>query len=444
MKKTSRVPTGRLNRLTKLGGLAAKLTGSVIANTAGQIVKAQKPTLQTTVLTSNNAQSITSKLAQMRGAAMKVGQLMSLDAGEFLPAEWEPILAQLRQGSDAMPKEQLLFMLNTHWGENWMENFSYFSFEPIASASIGQVHKAVLKSGETLAIKVQYPGVAESIDSDVNNLGRLLKLAGFAPPELDLDELLKQAKEQLKREADYEQEIRFMQDYAKHVENDSRFLIPEPYLPLCNRFILSMSFIEGIPLDGIQNLGQQTVDSVCKALMELTLDELFITGLMQSDPNFANYYYQPETGKIVLLDFGACCKLSSSIQSSYKKMAECMKLQDREGMKDALLSLGLIRASMPKDVIDIILDGCLTASECLQRDMYNFKQQLLVKRLYAQTEGIMRNKNAVASPSFDSALVNRKISGMILLANKLSANLALRQTLDVYLSNESLIGVEVV
>ncbi|MEM0910793.1 MAG: AarF/ABC1/UbiB kinase family protein, partial [Pseudomonadota bacterium] len=279
--KTSEVPKGRLSRLGKLGGLAAKIAGNAIVTTAEQLAKAQKPTVNTTLFTQSNALTITEKLAQMRGAAMKVGQLLSMDAGEFLPAEWEPILAQLRQGGDAMPKEQLLLMLNEHWGSNWMQQFSYFSFEPIASASIGQVHKATLKSGKHLAVKVQFPGVAESIDSDIDNLGRLLKLSGVAPKELKLDSLLIEAKVQLKREADYRQEVSFMQAYAQHIEEDNRFIIPEPHLPLCNQYILAMSFIDGIPLDELVNQKQSTIDNVCFALMELTLNELFVSGLMQ-------------------------------------------------------------------------------------------------------------------------------------------------------------------
>lgn len=432
--KISEVPSGRISRLSKLGGLAARLAGSAIVNTAGQLAKAQRPTVSNTLLTQDNALTITEKLAQMRGAAMKVGQLMSMDAGEFLPAEWEPILAQLRQGADAMPKEQLLFMLNKHWGEDWMAQFRYFSFEPIASASIGQVHKATLKSGETLAIKVQYPGVAQSIDSDIDNLGRLLKLSGVAPKALQLDNLLAEAKKQLKREADYRQEVDFMQTYAQHIAGDNRFVLPEPYLPLCNEYILSMSYIEGIALNDLANSDKQTIDSVCLALMELTLNELFVTGLMQSDPNFANYFYQPETGKLVLLDFGACCQISAPIIAAYKDMAIAMQRQSRDDIYDAFLRLGLLRDSMPEDVKHMVVEATLTASECLQSDLYNFKQAALVSRLYAQTQGLMRNKDAVASPAFDSALVNRKLSGMILLANRLGASLPMKATLQRYLN----------
>ncbi len=433
--KISEVPSGRFSRLGKLGGLAARIAGSTIVNTAEQLAKAKKPTLNNTVLTQGNALTITEKLAQMRGAAMKVGQLMSMDAGEFLPAEWEPILAKLRQGADAMPKEQLLFMLNKHWGSDWMSHFSYFSFEPIASASIGQVHKATLTTGETLAIKVQYPGVADSIDSDIDNLGRFLKLSGVAPKELQLDKLLAEAKSQLKREADYRQEVAFMQTYSDYLKEDPRFVLPIPHLPLCNQYILAMSYVDGISLEKLVNNNQPVIDFVCHALMELTLNELFVTGLMQSDPNFANFFYQPETKKIVLLDFGACAEISPSIVSAYFDMALALQKQSRKDIYSAFLKLGLLRKSMPDSIKDMVVDATMTASECLQTKSYNFKEAELVSRLYEQTQGLMRNKDAVASPEFDSALVNRKISGMILLANRLGANLPMQETLQRYLKH---------
>ncbi|MGQ8366454.1 ABC1 kinase family protein [Glaciecola sp. 1036] len=433
MSKSSKVPSGRISRLGKLTGLAAKLAGSAISTGAGQLLKAQKPSLKSTVFTTNNALSISSKLAQMRGAAMKIGQMLSMDAGEFLPAEWEPILAQLRQGADAMPKSQLLNVLNKNWGPNWMDKFEYFSFEPVAAASIGQVHRARLKSGDDLAIKVQYPGVAQSIDSDINNVGRLIKLSGALPPEVNLDKILEQAKIQLKREADYRQEYQFLQRFAQLVKDDDNFIVPDVNTALSGEYILAMTYIQGEPLDKVENFDQQTIDHVCHCLMTLTLKELFAFGFMQSDPNFANYFYQADTQKIVLLDFGACCDIAFDTQTYYKKMAQAMQQQDQQMMKQAFFDLGLLHPNMPNDVIEMVLSATLMASECLQTETYNFKASALVSRLYAHTQGLIRNKKAIASPNFDTALVNRKISGMILLANRLGAKLEMRKALAPYL-----------
>jgi predicted unusual protein kinase regulating ubiquinone biosynthesis (AarF/ABC1/UbiB family) len=425
-KKYSKVPASRLSRAGHLGGLTASLVTKSLLKGAGQLLSAKKPTMQSTVFTSDNASSIASQLSKMRGAAMKVGQMLSMDAGEFLPPQWEPILASLRAGADAMPKAQLLESLKHSWGADWPEHFEYFSFDPIAAASIGQVHKARLKTGETLAVKVQYPGVAQSIDSDINNVGRLIKLSALLPNDFDIEHILQQAKQQLKNEANYLKEASFISAYREHLQNDASFVIPAVYKPLSSETILCMEYIDGEPLEALLSQPQEDRNEVMNTLFRLLLNELFEYSFMQSDPNFANYLYLPKTKQIALLDFGACQHISSHNQNQYKAMATAMMKSDIEGMKTALLELQLLHQNMPSEVTQAILDGCLIASECLHTKTYNFKQQALVKRLYGATQVLINNKRAVQTPEFDTALINRKISGMVLLANKMQSDLSLQ------------------
>ena len=158
------------------------------------------------VLTPGNVGRLADRLSHLRGAAMKLGQMISMDAGDLLPPELAAILAQLRSQAHRMPPEQLSRVLDSEWGPDWRRRFSRFNATPIAAASIGQVHRATLPDGRELAIKVQYPGVRESIDSDVDNVATLLRVSGVLPRELDLAPLLTEAKRQLHEEADYERE----------------------------------------------------------------------------------------------------------------------------------------------------------------------------------------------------------------------------------------------
>jgi predicted unusual protein kinase regulating ubiquinone biosynthesis (AarF/ABC1/UbiB family) len=425
-RKPSKVPETRFSRLSKLGSLAGSIASHAVSNTAGQLLKSQRPTLHTTVFTTKSASSLTQKLSEMRGAAMKVGQMLSMDAGEFLPPEWEPILASLRQSADSMPKSQLLATLNSQWGANWANHFKYFSFEPIAAASIGQVHKAQLKNGQWLAIKVQYPGVANSIDSDVSNIGRLIKISGILPTGFDIDAILAQAKTQLKREADYIQEAQYLEQFREHLTFSTRFVVPELTPELCNEKILCMSFIEGKPIETMLYSSEVDRSDVMTQLFSLMLSELFEYGFVQSDPNFANYLYLPETKRIALLDFGACRHIPPTIQQHYKTMATAMLEQNVEAIEHAMRGLKLIHNSMSKEVIAAILDACLMASECLQTDVYNFKQSALIQRLYEATKILMVHRKDIEPPDFDVALVNRKVSGMVLLANKMACDVPLR------------------
>jgi predicted unusual protein kinase regulating ubiquinone biosynthesis (AarF/ABC1/UbiB family) len=429
-----KVPSGRIARFAKLGGLASAVAGNIVKGATKQILSGQRPSLTQSLLNIDNAISITTRLAHMRGAAMKIGQLLSMDAGELLPAEWEPILSRLRQEADPMPKAQLIKTLETSWSKDWHQKFSYFSFAPIASASIGQVHRATLKDGRQLAIKVQYPGVRESIDSDIDNVMSLLKLSGVLPKNIDLTSLLADAKIQLKNEANYLQEAEFLNAYRVNLRNDPRFIVPFVVDDLTDQNVLAMEYIEGSPITDISTMSTGIVDLVCTQLMHLTYEELFTHKLMQSDPNFANFLYQSDTQKIVLLDFGACRHISQHTSAHYLAMADAMQRQDTNDMRSALYSLGLVDNNMSAAAIDTVLKACFEASDCLQSDTgYNLKKQQLIKRIQEISMPLVTDKTAAASPIFEVALVNRKITGIILLANKLGATLDFKSALAPYL-----------
>ena len=429
-----KVPSGRIARFAKLSGLASAVAGNIVKGATQQILSGQRPSLTQSLLHIDNAISITKRLAHMRGAAMKMGQLLSMDAGELLPIEWEPILSRLRQEADPMPKSQLLKTLEGSWSKDWHQQFSYFSFAPIASASIGQVHRATLKDGRELAIKVQYPGVRESIDSDIDNVMSLLKLSGVLPKHMDLTSLLTEAKAQLKNEANYLQEAKFLNTYRTNLRHDPRFIVPYVVEELTDENILTMEYVEGSPITDIGNMSSCTVDLVCSQLLHLTYQELFSHKLIQSDPNFANFLYQSETKKIVLLDFGACRQLTQHTSMHYLAMADAMQRQNTTDMRVALFSLGLVDSNMSDIAINTVLKACFEASDCLQGDMgYNLKKQQLIKRIQKISMPLITDKAAAASPNFEVALVNRKITGMILLANKLGATLDFKSALTPYL-----------
>lgn len=429
-----KVPSGRLSRFAKFGGIASAVAGNMLKGATKQMLSGQLPSLKQNLLNTDNASSITKRLAHMRGAAMKLGQLLSMDAGELLPAEWEPILSRLREKADPMPKAQLLKTLETAWGKDWHLQFSYFSFDPIAAASIGQVHKATLNDGRNLAIKVQYPGVRESIDSDIDNVVSLIQLSGALPKHIDLRPMMAEAKAQLKNEADYTIEAEYLRVYRHNLALNTDFIVPYVVDELSDKNVLSMEFIEGVPITDIAAMGADVIDLVCSKLMRLCYEELFNYKLIQSDPNFANYLYQINSQKIVLLDFGACRDVSAFISEHYIEMANAMQNQDIQAMKNALFALGLLHDKMSQNVINVIIECCLEASECLQSNTgYKLKDEHLIKRIQEISIPIMMDKSAATSPDFDVALVNRKLTGMILLANKLGATLDYKGVLAPYL-----------
>ena len=211
----SKVPVNRLSRLGSLASLAGRVAGGMLAEGARQLAKGEKPNKASLLLTTDNLRRVADKLAHLRGAAMKVGQLLSMDAGDLLPAELAEILSRLRANANPMPPKQLTQVLRTELGDNWLEHFSDFQFVPLAAASIGQVHLAYHDDGRKLAVKIQYPGIKASIDSDVDNVATLLRISGLLPAGVDYQSLLQEAKLQLKAEADYLQEAAYLQEYRQ-------------------------------------------------------------------------------------------------------------------------------------------------------------------------------------------------------------------------------------
>ena len=325
------VPAGRLARMTRLGVMASGVAGDMALNGMRQLGRGQRPALRDLLLVPGNLRRIADELAHMRGAAMKMGQLMSMDGGDVLPPELAEILARLRADAHFMPPAQLKRVLNDNWGDGWLRKVAHFNVRPIAAASIGQVHRVRLRDGRDLAVKVQYPGVARSIDSDVSNVGLLLRLSGLLPQGVDIAPYLAEARRQLHEETDYAREARYLTDYSAHLGEDRAFIVPEFHADWSTRAILAMRFVDGQPIESLANAPQAERDRVCEHLFDLMLRELFDFGLMQTDPNFANYRHDAATGRIVLLDFGAARRLAPETAPQYRLLMRAGLAGDRAG-----------------------------------------------------------------------------------------------------------------
>ena len=180
---------------------------------------------------------------------MKIGQLVSLQGEDVLPPEFAQALAVLRSQATPMPPQQVRGVLGREYGKGWERRFSAFDCEPVAAASIGQVHRATTPDGRDLALKIQYPGVARSIASDVDNVAVLLRLFNLLPLELDVAGMAAEAKRQLAQEADYVSEARFLERYARLVADEPALLVPRVHWDLTTPRVMAMDFVEGEPLD---------------------------------------------------------------------------------------------------------------------------------------------------------------------------------------------------
>uniref|UniRef100_A0A3Q3LXX9 NUMB like endocytic adaptor protein n=1 Tax=Mastacembelus armatus TaxID=205130 RepID=A0A3Q3LXX9_9TELE len=228
-----------------------------------------------------------------------------------------------------MPTWQTNKVLEEDLGPGWRDKLLFFEDKPFAAASIGQVHHAVLKDGRDIAMKIQYPGVAESIRSDVNNLMSLLKMSVVLPEGLFADSSLEVLQRELAWECDYRREAECAKKFRSILEGDEFFQVPEVIDELSGHRVLAMELVQGVPLDGCVDLPQETRNQICFNILQLCLRELFEFRFMQTDPNWANFFYNSETNKVVLLDFGACRSYPESFTDDYIQVVHAASVGDR-------------------------------------------------------------------------------------------------------------------
>jgi predicted unusual protein kinase regulating ubiquinone biosynthesis (AarF/ABC1/UbiB family) len=420
--ETSAVPGNRWSRLARLGSLATGIAGNMLAEGARQFAQGKRPRVGDLLLTPANARRVADQLAQLRGAAMKVGQLLSMDAGDLLPPEIRDILARLRADARPMPMSQVVSVLNASWGEGWDRHFRLFSFTPVAAASIGQVHRAQTIDGKQLAIKIQYPGVRQSISSDVDNVATLLRLSGLLPPGLDLAPLLEEAKLQLHAEADYLREGASLDRYGALLAGDSDVALPELHAALTTENVLAMSYVEGVPIESLADAPQADRDRMARLLFDLLFRELFEFRLIQTDPNFANYRYDTKFRRLILLDFGATRSYPTKMVDAYGRLMAGAIADDRPAMSAAAIDIGYFRDSIDERQRRAVLDIFSLACEPLRHaGDYDFGRTDLAARLREAGLALSLQKEAWHTPPADAIFLHRKLGGLYLLAARLGA-----------------------
>ncbi|MGF1551872.1 MAG: ABC1 kinase family protein [Paracoccaceae bacterium] len=421
-RRAAAVPSSRIARAARFGGLASRLAAGVAYGSAGRLARGERPALRDLVLTPGNVSRFAGELARMRGAAMKMGQLLSMDAGELLPPELAEILARLRADADPMPPRQLRDVLDAEWGRGWLTRFERFEVRPMAAASIGQVHRARLPDGRPLAVKVQYPGVRRAIDSDVANIGALIRLSGLMPPGVDLAPFLEEAKRQLHDEADYAREAGQLARFADFFEGDPDLALPRPVPEFSTRNVLAMTYVRGRPVEAMVGAPQAERDRIATVALDVMLRELFVFGTVQTDPNFANYRYDPETRRVGLLDFGAARDYSPERVALYRAMVLAARSGERGAMREAAVGIGVLSPRTAAHHVETVLDMIDVGAEPLRHaGAYDFGASRLVARLSAAGEALTFDPSFEEVPPMETLYLQRKVAGMHLLASRLGA-----------------------
>lgn len=431
------VPEGALTRFGRMGSMAANVAGRMAVDGLRQVARGGgRPSARDLLLTPGNITRIANELARMRGAAMKIGQLMSMDTGDVLPPELADIMARLRADADYMPPKQLRDVLDAEWGKGWYGRFAQFDVRPMASASIGQVHRARLPDGTELAIKVQYPGIARSIDSDVSNIGRLIRMSGLLPATFDLGPYLDEARAQLKEEADYLAEAAHLQRFGDLLAGSDRFVLPQVHQDLTTSKVLSMTFVPSSSIESLSEAPQDARNAVMHDLSDLLLREVFAFGLMQTDPNFANYRYDHDKSRIVLLDFGATRHIPRTLADGFRQLLQAGMTGDRDALSRSVSDLDLVPDSVEDRYRTPILDMIMMVFDDIRAaEQLDLSASDLSKRLQRAGEALAADGFVPPPVPMDLLYVQRKVAGIFLLASRLRAQIPVKSLIQQYLAH---------
>ena len=425
-----RLPVSSLVRSTLSTGLLLRLGFNTSQNLFSDIITLKKPDLRSALVSKKNVTATVNTLKNLRGAAMKFGQLMSMDESIILSPDLAAVFAQLRSSGYSMTPSQLKKILNQNWGNGWLSNFKHFEVRPFAAASIGQVHKATLKSGEIVAIKVQFPGVRQSIDNDLSSLKFIMKTSGMLPAKFPLDYYINQCGDLLKRETDYELEATNARRFSEFLKSNDKLNVPKVYNELSTQETLTMSFLEGRELSSKMAYDQSSINEISLSLLELLLNEIFTFKLVQTDPNLANFLLSKGDNSLCILDFGACCQVSEATHELYKDLLNVALTLDANKIKSFLEDKNFI----PKDAssegtkfFDRIIS--IAINEISQNEFFDFQRSKVFEIITEEDLNLYFELIPSSLFGSDFIFIQRKIFGLILFFRAIGAKLPILKIL---------------
>ena len=343
------LPSTRISRLYEFGKLGVGLAAGSLSHTAKSLTSRSRQDRSSFLGQTSTAAQIVSTLSRMRGAALKIGQMLSINEMEGVPDELQQLFTRLQASADYMPTAQLNDVMAQELGPDWRARvFKEFCDIPIAAASIGQVHQARLNiSEDVVAVKVQYPGVADSVMSDLKNLSVLLTFSGLLPKGLFLDNTIRVAQKELLKECDYLHEAQSIDRFRQLLDSrlETAYQVPRVFHKQSTKRVLVTEFMPGVALGKLVNESQKIRDHVGESVLRLCMMELFGFKFMQTDPNWSNFLFDKTNWKLNLIDFGASREFDSDFIEKYRQLLMAAARHDGEKGWRLSVDLGFLTGS---------------------------------------------------------------------------------------------------
>lgn len=436
--KQRKVPSSRIGRMMSFGSLAAGLgVGTIAEVTRRSLGLADSPSVGTTLdsafLSPANAERIVDTLCKVRGAALKIGQILSIQDNNIISPQLQKAFERVRQSADFMPSWQVEKVLSQEFGPDWRSKLNSFEMKPFAAASIGQVHSAVLQDGTEVAMKIQYPGVAQGINSDIDNLVGIMKVWNIFPKGMFIDNVVDVAKRELSWEVDYKREVECTKKFQDLLKDYPDYYIPRVIDEFCTSQVFTSELIEGVPVDKCVDMDEETRKHICFLVMQLCLREMFQFRYMQTDPNWSNFFYNPETRQLVLLDFGASREYSKEFMDQYIQVIKAAADNDKDRVLRLSKEMGFLTGYESKTMEEAHVNAVMILAEVflVESGEFDFGAQDTTKRIQHLVPTIISQR--LCPPPEEIYSLHRKLSGVFLLCAKLRVKMNCRDIfLDVY------------
>lgn len=330
-----------------------------------------------TELQQRTAEQVFKVLGELKGGAMKVGQAMSVFEAalpEDLAGPYRATLTKLQEAAPPLPASTVHEVLAENLGDDWRDRFLEFNDQPAAAASIGQVHRAVWRDGRAVAVKVQYPGAAKALTSDLNQMVRMGRLFGTIVPGLDMKPLLLELKARVVEELDYLRESQSQRAFAAEFEGDPNFLIP--HVLAAAPQVLVTEWVDGRQLSAIIAEGTPAErDHAGLLYYRFLLCSPARAGLLHADPHPGNFRIMAD-GRLAVLDFGAVAHLPDGMPPAVGRLMRIAISGDADTVVAGLTQEGFIRPHITIDG-DRLLEYLLPFIEPVQTETFHYSREWL-------------------------------------------------------------------